>query len=302
MFFKHPLGAYLAPVCLALLILMPTATDLAAQGQSASEGEHTRAEKDVTKNMTLVPRAKRRHQSEPNIYLPDCGQPKDHNQADLCEQMRMAKATEDAVNVAWKQYVVSILGLAGLIATVWFTGRAAVAASRSAQAAERALVDLERPHVFVELTRAGIGLKPVAGSGLRFTTNGLLTYSFMNYGRTPARLLDITRRFPVVSRSGTGMPEPLPPDGPPDRTLPIGIAVAEGHPYKETENPRVCYGAIWYEDNAPLNFQLFFMGRIRYADIFDRTYVAGFCFLYDSTWHRFVRIGDERYNYARRET
>jgi hypothetical protein len=226
----------------------------------------------------------------------------DPNQAahEYCVQRRAAKAAERQAHYALWGVGLTIPALVGLFCTLICTARAATSAARSADVAERALVDLERPHVFVEVTRAGIDLRSVAGAGIRFATNGQLAYRVLNYGRTPARLLDIMRKFPVMPQPD--MPDPLPPDGPPERTLPVGIMVADVHPYGETENPRAFYGTVFYENNAPLDKRLFFMGRVRYADIFNDTYVVGFCFVFDPTWKRFVRIGDELYNYARQET
>jgi hypothetical protein len=98
------------------------------------------------------------------------------------------------------------------------------------------------------------------------------------------------------------MPAPIAIDEAPERIIPTGVVVADDHPYEEFDNTRAFYGEIFMENDAPLDVQMFFMGRIRYADIFDNTYVVGFCFRFDAAWSRYVRVGDHRYNYSRRET
>ena len=101
-------------VVLNLLGVVPAATDLAAQSKGAAKSEQPSAQEDVTKNMTLAPRAQRQR-TNPKVYLADCTQPKDHDQADLCEQIRMADAAKSAERIAYKQYVVSIIGLVALV-------------------------------------------------------------------------------------------------------------------------------------------------------------------------------------------
>ena len=50
-----------------------------------------------------------------------------------------------------------------------------------------------------------------------------------------------------------------------------------------------------------MRVQLFFMGRVRCEDIFRNIHVVGFCFVFDPIGGRYVRVGDGRYNYTRKE-
>jgi hypothetical protein len=40
---------------------------------------------------------------------------------------------------------------------------------------------------------------------------------------------------------------------------------------------------------------------VRYEDIFGERYITGFCHLFDGLHNRFVRSGDKRYNYFRKD-
>lgn len=46
---------------------------------------------------------------------------------------------------------------------------------------------------------------------------------------------------------------------------------------------------------------LFLLGYLRYADIFGRSHVTGFCCRYDVSTNRFMLTGDKRYNYTKTE-
>jgi hypothetical protein len=229
-----------------------------------------------------------------------CNQTETEKEYELCQAWRAADGAREAADTAWKQLLLSALGLLGLAYTVYYTKKAADGARKAAEVAERALVELEQPHVFVEVTKPGVIVEALPGVGLRFGQDSYIFYRFVNYGKTPARLLDIIRRFPVVTEP-EDMPAPLSDHEKPDRILPVGTVAAFDHPYEEFDNPRAFYGEIFSKDDGPLDTQLFFMGRIRYVDIFDNTYAVGFCFVFDPNWGRFVRVGDERYNYARKE-
>jgi hypothetical protein len=47
---------------------------------------------------------------------------------------------------------------------------------------------------------------------------------------------------------------------------------------------------------------LFLIGYIRYADVFGKRYITGFCAMHDPVTWTFVLRGDEQYNYTRQET
>lgn len=273
-------------------------THLAAQRQGGNESE--KASEDVTKTMTLTPRAKRREQSKSKIYLPDCTQPKDHNQADLCEQMRMAEAAERAERIANKQYVVSVWGLAALIATLALSVMATLAATRAAKAAEQALTDLERPHVFVEVTSAGLQLN--LSNGSYSLAAGRFEHRCVNHGRTPAALIEYLPKILVLNAGA--FPTPIDPMTQRGRELPTGCVATQGTPYDEGDAAMKTFDWKLLAPHAAQNYSVYFVGYIRYCDmIFGTRYVNGFCFVYDEIGGRFVRRGDNlQYNYTRQES
>jgi hypothetical protein len=86
---------------------------------------------------------------------------------------------------------------------------AARAAQRSADTAERALSDLERPWVFVDVIsfegfRRGIPFAQIEASGI---IQGTLKWNLRNYGRSPAFLLEGRTRIRRLNE-----PFPEPPD------------------------------------------------------------------------------------------
>ncbi len=77
-------------------------------------------------------------QKQPELagYQASCDKPKNREDADLCEQRRMAQAAEDSVWWARFQTLLGIFGFGAVLVSLIFTGWAAIAASRAAKAAE----------------------------------------------------------------------------------------------------------------------------------------------------------------------
>lgn len=65
----------------------------------------------------------------------NCESPKDHDEADLCEQKRQAQAAEDTVAWAAFQTKWTIAGIIAALASLFLSAWAAIAASRAAQSA-----------------------------------------------------------------------------------------------------------------------------------------------------------------------
>ena len=188
-----------------------------------------------------------------------------------------------------------------------------LATKRSANIAERALTELERPFLGVEVLQ----------SGLSFTETGAVTspvsefkYQFINYGRTPARLTELVETWPIVNRineseDGTKyrytsvLPDPIDPTRQPGRTLPYGVVVSSDKPYPFSANAMVVIDVQnlavrpWFHGEGN---DLYFCGYVRYIDIFNKRYILGFCAMYDFLSGRFVLMGDDRYNYNREES
>lgn len=185
------------------------------------------------------------------------------------------------------------------------------ASRRSAKIAERALIELERPFIVIEVLQ----------SGLTFTANGSVTspisnfkYQFVNHGRTPAHLVELVETWPVVDRvtddTDTNkfksvLPDPIDPATHRGRSLPFGVVVGAAKPYELSANALAVMDIqrlIVRPFLHSLGSDLYFLGYVRYRDIFNVCYLLGFCAVYDFVGARFVLMGDERYNYVRQET
>jgi hypothetical protein len=76
-------------------------------------------------------------------YHPACKQPKDKNDYDLCQQIRMADAAE------WQCWI-SVLGLGVLVATLLYNAESARAASDAARISQEQLIAAHRPWILVK--------------------------------------------------------------------------------------------------------------------------------------------------------
>jgi len=84
------------------------------------------------------------------------------------------------------------------------TERNASAAHRAAEVAERALVELERPYVFVRFGEPGFEIRTVETPGtdeLKLVSryNGRFQMRFVNFGRSPAILTELLDTYDRVA-------------------------------------------------------------------------------------------------------
>jgi hypothetical protein len=229
------------------------------------------------------------------VYRSSCGETADDKQADLCEQIRQADAAVLNAKWAFWQLVANAAGLAILIPTLIFTALSAIAARRSADAAEQAITHLERPFVYVEVRSRGCY---TSGEGY-LVPDGDLIFECINLGRTPADLLDL--RDDIVEVGLNDWPEPIVPTNNP-RTLPPGtVAAPGGIPHQFSINLAQRIGPKTTGKNG-IDTNLFLIGYIRYGDVFGKRYVTGFCAMHDPVSWNYVLRGDDRYNYTRQET
>lgn len=118
--------------------------------------------------------------------------------AELCQQVRMAEAAEDAADTAWWQFIAGLVGLAGLGLTVVFTAIAARAArdaakhaDRGANIANQTLLATQRPWV-----SCNVG---IASSLVFKEREGRVTLQFMmkNFGSSPA--INVRVEYTIVT-------------------------------------------------------------------------------------------------------
>ncbi|MFY9289250.1 MAG: hypothetical protein WAP03_00915 [Methylorubrum rhodinum] len=136
--------------CLSILAGAAHAQGDGGAQKGAEQKKNPQAEQPVTPPPQPVIRspsseAKPAEQAPPKskVYQPDCDSPRDHDQADLCAQRKMAKVAEDTYHLTLAQVAIGTLGLIAIIITLGFTARANKATSIAAQAAVDA-VNAER--------------------------------------------------------------------------------------------------------------------------------------------------------------
>ena len=164
----------------------------------------------------------------------------------------------------------------------------AKAAQRSASVAERALVELERPFAFVEVIDAGIGINPTTGFLIGFAGQQF-RFQVINYGRTPAFLIDRLTVWPI--EAGSAMPYEINPETQRGPQFLAGSTAGYDRPYEESRSlsPDVCDSKRMATPQSWEENRVFFIGYVRYQDIFGNIYVNGFCFVFDTLVNRFVR-------------
>jgi hypothetical protein len=189
---------------------------------------------------------------------------------------------------AFWAFMVAIVTLALVISTafLWLSTR------KLAKTAARALIELERPFVYVEITQRGFG---TSADG-RLRADGQLVYQCVNLGRTPADIWNIVDN--VVEIDKDKWPEPVIPSRG-ARTMPPGVVAAPDKPYICRYDLRNRFGQSRGVNGRETN--MFFIGYVRYADIFGNRYVTGFCAMHDPVSWEFVLRGSDRYNYTRPE-
>ena len=178
------------------------------------------------------------------------------------------------------------------------------ATKRSADIAERSLTDLERPFLYIQITHTGAAL---AELGVMNITGDDIKYRFVNYGRTPAHLVNYIHevRTSPVADGPVILPPPIDPHTKIREIFPEGTVIAQGKHREFTCNIMtdlggdnlidVLAGVMAGTHNALLQ------GYIRYEDIFGRRYLCGFCAMLIRTENIFVRIGGGGNNYMKKE-
>jgi hypothetical protein len=189
-----------------------------------------------------------------------------------------------------------VIAMFTAVLAIW-TIRLWGATKRLANAQEQALTELERPQVFVEVVDPGITM---TSNGLMTTAGRQFEYHFVNYGRTAAELIELRTAFLIEAVPAMAYPIDASQGG--GRQLPVGVVSGPDKPYRETENlMAVCDVARLLDPDSWKKDRLFFIGWVRYRDIFANTYITGFCSVRDPLANRFVLSGDQQYNYTRRE-
>jgi hypothetical protein len=238
----------------------------------------------------------------------ECAKPKNHDEADLCEQRRMSQAAENGV---WLSKIQIGLGIIGAVLVLWslfYTRVAAIAAKDAAVSSLQsalnaskqvdAAIKAESPYVTIRITEAGIQF--CDGGAFNFRPKSWFAFEFVNHGKTPALLKEFYETYPVVT---VLPPEPIDPMVTRGRLLPIGTVSANGSPFRQDTNLIQKRGVdIFSVDNSAWRTKyLLFQGYLRYADAFGNHYIMGWLARFFPEHDAWALRGDEKYNYSRKE-
>jgi hypothetical protein len=177
------------------------------------------------------------------------------------------------------------------IALVWSTILLWGATKRTAELAERSLTELEAPTIFIDFAATGINVAytlvdypPLLDSPTHvLIPSGAIKWKFVNYGRTPARILHVAETIQTLE-IGNGEPEPLTIDE--TKESPWGLFIppdgkkSRSYSYAVTDDDlRLKNG----DRLSPDDCNVFFSVVIRYADIFGNSFRVGACFILSGT-------------------
>jgi len=118
-----------------------------------------------------------------------CGSPRSHDEADLCEQRRMAHAAEQALTLNWLQVGLGVGGFFALLISIHLTRKSTNAAIKAANAAE-AQVRTNRAWLCNDGYNSGRWMNgSVSGQLIR---NGFVFHiKWKNVGGTPALAINV---------------------------------------------------------------------------------------------------------------
>lgn len=238
---------------------------------------------------------------EPNWNKPRCGEAKSHNEADLCEQRRMAEAAEQTVWLNTIQIIAGIVTVGLLFLTLHYSRKATNAAEVAAKAADlsaKASIGIKLPIVRCDAPRIW-GVKDIFSQGGVGVSN-LFTYDvhkvfnleFRNRGETPFYPFEVGLGWLVTDQPAVEL-EVLPPE--PTYTdihsVSTETVVAEYYNF-----PTRGTFALRTEDSAfkqSLNSHdknVRVLAYIKYLDFLETEHEARFCWL----WHGSSRDGNQQ--------
>jgi hypothetical protein len=205
-------------------------------------------------------------------------------------------------------YATTVLGIAtiGLLIAAFIQSREmkksiavsdkiAEAAMKSANVAEQALLMAETPYLVPEITDCRI--RTSADSIYEVDLGNTVTFHIHNYGRTPATIYDIySCLFPAYA-----LPEQIDTTG-----LHTNLTKTEIIPaHKRSTDYHFSLNdglreSLFRGKKDAARYIIFFIGHIRFGDVFGSEYISGFCFARNGTTGEFYGIGGDGYNYRRK--
>lgn len=221
--------------------------------------------------------------AETNWGRPRCLDPKNHDEADLCQQVRMAKAAEQTMVLNGAQVATGLITLLGLAFTIYYARRAARAAISAAKHAEagasgalssaqsdREANSMMRRHAELEL-RAHLLIKRAKVFDVEVGKRPRARVQFQNFGRTPAlnatHWIEVNlRSFPATEPFDMSDPEPLPE-----------LFVGAGGNIMATDVSMDALTQSQFEDLKSGKLAFYATGRTRYNDVFNNSWLTEYC-------------------------
>jgi hypothetical protein len=196
---KFAFGGFLATLLLAPLIVSGQenkAEQRAQTTQPQKAEQHTTPPLPVTVTGPVTVTIEREKTVEPNWKKPSCDAPQNHDEADLCQQIRMSEANEQSVRLNGYQSGIAVLGALLVVITIIYARWAAIAArdaanhaEASAKAAnESAGYDREANQIARDHAELGLRANVLIDSVVVVPGTSIFTARIVikNYGQTPA--------------------------------------------------------------------------------------------------------------------
>jgi hypothetical protein len=198
----------------------------------------------------------------------------------------------------WLAVGTFLLALGALLQIVFLrrtdatAAHAADAARKSAEIAERALTELERPYVYVDVidaTGESNDGYPLAQQGIV----GIYRVEVHNFGRTPANLTRIA--YDADLSPWDGIVPPVDPAKVGGAELPVGVVAVADRPYSETVGTDITVIQMDHNESCWVS------GFVRYRDIFGKNHITGFARVFHPRSGKFSAVGGPDHNYSRTE-
>ncbi|WP_080507378.1 hypothetical protein [Rhodopseudomonas palustris] len=261
-----------------------------------SDANYARKERSETSNPVSVTIAnpiqiERENSVETAWDEPNCKTPKSHDEADLCQQIRVADAADVTLSYSRWQIALSVATVLGLALTVLYarnSTRAAIvaakAANSSAVVAEEAFRRLERPYLYIKITETTL-LRQTAS----YKAPPGIQYQLWNHGKLPAILHSISigllnsPEFPLKSTMAT--------------TEPTYEIIWPGSAAKDFRFIRVCDAPVGDHFQGARATNLVLYGILEYDDPTGARHTDSFLMRGLPNATAFVIDGGEEYNW-----
>lgn len=160
--------------------------------RKSTQPQHSEQHQETIGNPVAASPPPVQQANEPPSYTNPCQAGHDDRSSDLCAQWNAADAAQQSANWTTIGAIVGAFTLAAAMAAAYYAKEAARHTQRSADIAEKALLDIERPYLFVTATKPLVGVthdwadkpdnkRPIPEAA----------YSIKNFGRTPAIINEI---------------------------------------------------------------------------------------------------------------